>query len=62
MMGWLLSKTEETRTFSHFENISSQKKKRWSGWAEFSKNKQKKKRLIGIYLWGPCWLGGRPKV
>jgi hypothetical protein len=27
MMGWLLSKTEETRTFSHFENIFSQKKK-----------------------------------
>jgi len=31
MMGWLLSKTQETRTFSHFENIFSQKKKRWSG-------------------------------
>jgi hypothetical protein len=31
MMGWLLSKTEETHTFSHFENVFSQKKKRWSG-------------------------------
>jgi hypothetical protein len=31
MMGWLLSKTEETHTFSYFENVFSQKKKRWSG-------------------------------